>query len=114
MESISSNGKNDEGFADEGGALSAEVAAARANEHAPGGVSPSKPPQTEALEGSDIKGWGFSDPRLRPFVVISIAYLLFTVTDVSASWTMHLFTSSQGKNAHSSHEPLSRERARYG
>jgi len=29
----------------------------------------------------DIKGWGFSDPRLRPFVVISITYLLFTVTD---------------------------------
>lgn len=27
------------------------------------------------------KGWGFSDPRLRPFVIISITYLLFTVTD---------------------------------
>lgn len=25
--------------------------------------------------------WGFSDPRLRPFVVISITYLLFTITD---------------------------------
>lgn len=29
----------------------------------------------------EIKGWGFSDPRLRPFVIISITYLLFTVTD---------------------------------
>jgi MFS family permease len=29
----------------------------------------------------EIRGWGFSDPRLRPFVVISITYLLFTVTD---------------------------------
>lgn len=29
----------------------------------------------------EIKGWGFTDPRLRPFVVISITYLLFTVTD---------------------------------
>ncbi len=33
------------------------------------------------VEKDDIKGWGFSDPRLRPFVVISITYLLFTVTD---------------------------------
>ena len=32
-------------------------------------------------EEEDIKGWGFSDPRLRPFVIISITYLLFTVTD---------------------------------
>ena len=32
-------------------------------------------------EEDEIKGWGFSDPRLRPFVVISITYLLFTVTD---------------------------------
>ena len=32
-------------------------------------------------EEEEIKGWGFSDPRLRPFVVISITYLLFTVTD---------------------------------
>eukprot|EP01082_Thalassiosira_pseudonana_P009331 g8232.t1 g8232 contig29:53536-55299(-) len=27
------------------------------------------------------EGWGFTDPRLRPFVIISITYLLFTVTD---------------------------------
>lgn len=27
------------------------------------------------------ESWGFSDPRLRPFVVISISYLLFTITD---------------------------------
>ena len=41
-------------------------------------VSPStQQPQEE----DEIKGWGFSDPRLRPFVVISITYLLFTVTD---------------------------------
>lgn len=35
---------------------------------------------TKDLSSSD-QGWGFSDPRLRPFVVISITYLLFTVTD---------------------------------
>jgi hypothetical protein len=29
----------------------------------------------------ELVGWGFRDPRLRPFVIISIAYLLFTVTD---------------------------------
>lgn len=72
-----SNRKNEEGFADEG-ASSAE-AVARNEERAPGGVSPPKQPETEAEP--NIKGWGFSDPRLRPFVVISIAYLLFTVTD---------------------------------
>mmetsp|Transcript_8222 Transcript_8222/g.17324 ORF Transcript_8222/g.17324 Transcript_8222/m.17324 type:complete len:667 (-) Transcript_8222:262-2262(-) len=38
---------------------------------------PPKPPPEE----EDMKGWGFRDPRLRPFVIISIAYLLFTVTD---------------------------------
>lgn len=27
------------------------------------------------------EGWGFSDPKLRPFVIISITYLLFTITD---------------------------------
>ena len=32
-------------------------------------------------EEEEPKGWGFSDPRLRPFVIISITYLLFTVTD---------------------------------
>ena len=37
--------------------------------------------ETKAAESDEIKGWGFSDPRLRPFVVISITYLLFTVTD---------------------------------
>ncbi|KAL9183795.1 hypothetical protein ACHAXT_004651 [Thalassiosira profunda] len=37
--------------------------------------------QTAVPEEEDIKGWGFSDPRLRPFVIISITYLLFTVTD---------------------------------
>ena len=37
--------------------------------------------ETEAAETDEIKGWGFSDPRLRPFVIITIAYLLFTVTD---------------------------------
>ena len=36
---------------------------------------------TQQQEEDEIKGWGFSDPRLRPFVVISITYLLFTVTD---------------------------------
>jgi len=36
-----------------------------------------KPQQEE----EEPKGWGFSDPRLRPFVIISITYLLFTVTD---------------------------------
>lgn len=36
--------------------------------------------QTDTEE-EDIQGWGFSDPRLRPFVIISITYLLFTVTD---------------------------------
>jgi MFS family permease len=35
----------------------------------------------EGGEDDEIKGWGFSDPRLRPFVIISITYLLFTVTD---------------------------------
>jgi len=33
------------------------------------------------VEEEEPKGWGFSDPRLRPFVIISITYLLFTVTD---------------------------------
>ena len=74
-----SSGRDEEGFADEG---ASSLEAAARNEPSHGGVSPSKQPQTEAE--SDIKGWGFSDPRLRPFVVISIAYLLFTVTDVSA------------------------------
>ena len=37
--------------------------------------------QSDAQQEDDIKGWGFSDPRLRPFVIISITYLLFTVTD---------------------------------
>lgn len=27
------------------------------------------------------KGWAISDPQLRPFVIISITYLLFTITD---------------------------------
>lgn len=36
----------------------------------------------EQHDSADEKGsWGFSDPRLRPFVVISITYLLFTITD---------------------------------
>ncbi|KAL7499923.1 hypothetical protein ACHAWT_008057 [Skeletonema menzelii] len=35
----------------------------------------------EPQEEEEPKGWGFSDPRLRPFVIISITYLLFTVTD---------------------------------
>ena len=42
-------------------------------------VSPAR--EEGAKEEEEIKGWGFSDPRLRPFVVISITYLLFTVTD---------------------------------
>jgi MFS family permease len=37
-------------------------------------------PKSQAEE-EEPKGWGFSDPRLRPFVIISITYLLFTVTD---------------------------------
>jgi len=41
--------------------------------------TPAAPAKEEAEE--DIKGWGFTDPRLRPFVIISITYLLFTVTD---------------------------------
>ena len=41
--------------------------------------SSTKPEPLE--EEEEPKGWGFSDPRLRPFVIISITYLLFTVTD---------------------------------
>ena len=41
--------------------------------------SSTKPESLE--EEEEPKGWGFSDPRLRPFVIISITYLLFTVTD---------------------------------
>ena len=38
-------------------------------------------PESHDKEEFEPAGWGFSDPRLRPFVIISISYLLFTVTD---------------------------------
>lgn len=42
---------------------------------------PQQEPQQPLPAEEDTKGWGFRDPRLRPFVIISITYLLFTVTD---------------------------------
>jgi len=41
----------------------------------------SSPKAESQAEEEEPKGWGFSDPRLQPFVIISITYLLFTVTD---------------------------------
>ena len=52
-----------------------------ADEHAVVSPAGEEGEEGEKKKEEEIKGWGFSDPRLRPFVVISITYLLFTVTD---------------------------------
>lgn len=51
------------------------------NENTSLNVDQSKTETTSEDLDEEPKGWGFSDPRLRPFVIISITYLLFTVTD---------------------------------
>jgi len=51
---------------------------------------------TTATQEEEPEGWGFSDPKLRPFVIISITYLLFTVTDgaIRMIVLMHAYNKS--------------------
>ncbi|KAL7539470.1 hypothetical protein ACHAXR_009322 [Thalassiosira sp. AJA248-18] len=90
-------------MASEGGTVGAAVAgdAVANNEethnedaHIIDGSAPTE--QADTQQEEDIKGWGFSDPRLRPFVIISITYLLFTVTDgaIRMIVLMHAYNKS--------------------